>query len=648
MRSHIVRILAATLLMSTSNAAYAQIGPISETPVVPAPLFEGFELSLIATADPNETEEGKIRTLGRVAAAENGGQIIFPANVVTDDPSLFRDRSVLFSQSGKIRTELFSGLWYDEPLNSRLGISNSGYIFYEILSAGTNPKRIVLRKPDGSESDVTHPPYDFTNTHKGGITNEGFIHFGYYDTNCIRAYSLTSSGAVAGLVQDDEYCSRGYGSNSLHIRFSNRKLLPTIPATVTHEIPLAQPACCVPANGYLRTNPSFRINKYGRASLINPYEDRLEVYSFDTSEYRLNVIPLERRYGSNFFNGFSVQGSAVNASGEVLFGTEYTEIKTGVHTVALFLALPGGGVVEVARRGQVVNGKTISLIGLGVAGNPNVGLIFDDQLTDNSIVYFNASFQDGTTGIVQAKPAGGVTPGAPVKAIIDPDDLAGIGILDPQPGEKYHFRLHQFCSIPVINAQTGETSPRRCWSFWDPEIAGGYNFEALDAATRFESLIIPEPYGDGLFDLYAYDGAISKYVDTGVDLEFGVAYAIADLLGEEAGVDKFSIRGIEADSTDSENFTVGLDFYSFGAPESGSVDVFFRQVAVGDEQVSVTGDLDGDRDVDRDDLAVLHAARNQPAQGADDSRDLDGDGTVTALDARRLTQLCTRPRCATE
>lgn len=60
------------------------------------------------------------------------------------------------------------------------------------------------------------------------------------------------------------------------------------------------------------------------------------------------------------------------------------------------------------------------------------------------------------------------------------------------------------------------------------------------------------------------------------------------------------------------------------------------------------GDLDHDGDVDRDDLNILMAHRNQPASGEDDPMDLDGDGQITGLDARILTQLCTRPRCATE
>ena len=63
---------------------------------------------------------------------------------------------------------------------------------------------------------------------------------------------------------------------------------------------------------------------------------------------------------------------------------------------------------------------------------------------------------------------------------------------------------------------------------------------------------------------------------------------------------------------------------------------------------TVPGDLDGDSDVDRDDLNVILAARNTPASGPDDPRDLDGDGMITVLDARKLVLLCTRPRCACE
>jgi hypothetical protein len=57
----------------------------------------------------------------------------------------------------------------------------------------------------------------------------------------------------------------------------------------------------------------------------------------------------------------------------------------------------------------------------------------------------------------------------------------------------------------------------------------------------------------------------------------------------------------------------------------------------------VRGDLDGDDDVDRNDLAIIVAARNQAAVGPADPRDLDGDWKITVLDARILVTLFTRP-----
>ncbi|MDX2504820.1 MAG: Ig-like domain-containing protein, partial [Gammaproteobacteria bacterium] len=62
----------------------------------------------------------------------------------------------------------------------------------------------------------------------------------------------------------------------------------------------------------------------------------------------------------------------------------------------------------------------------------------------------------------------------------------------------------------------------------------------------------------------------------------------------------------------------------------------------------LSGDLDGDCDVDRDDMNIILAARNTPADGPDDARDLDGDGLITVLDARTLVTLCSRTRCAVE
>jgi amidase len=60
------------------------------------------------------------------------------------------------------------------------------------------------------------------------------------------------------------------------------------------------------------------------------------------------------------------------------------------------------------------------------------------------------------------------------------------------------------------------------------------------------------------------------------------------------------------------------------------------------------GDVDGDGDVDNNDLNLILAARNTSASSVNDLRDLNGDGKIDALDSRILTTLCTRPRCAVQ
>ncbi|MCG7932564.1 MAG: carboxypeptidase-like regulatory domain-containing protein [Candidatus Thiodiazotropha lotti] len=64
----------------------------------------------------------------------------------------------------------------------------------------------------------------------------------------------------------------------------------------------------------------------------------------------------------------------------------------------------------------------------------------------------------------------------------------------------------------------------------------------------------------------------------------------------------------------------------------------------------IPGDFDGDGDVDRNDLEYILQDRNitveESSCGSD--CDLDNDGVITMLDARKLVLLCSRTRCATE
>ncbi len=55
--------------------------------------------------------------------------------------------------------------------------------------------------------------------------------------------------------------------------------------------------------------------------------------------------------------------------------------------------------------------------------------------------------------------------------------------------------------------------------------------------------------------------------------------------------------------------------------------------------------VDGDDDIDRNDIQLILSARNQPASGPGDPRDADGDSKITVKDARACTLSCTLSRC---
>ncbi|MCX7085795.1 MAG: hypothetical protein NTY69_09700 [Methylococcales bacterium] len=46
------------------------------------------------------------------------------------------------------------------------------------------------------------------------------------------------------------------------------------------------------------------------------------------------------------------------------------------------------------------------------------------------------------------------------------------------------------------------------------------------------------------------------------------------------------------------------------------------------------------------DINLVILARNKPLTGLNNPKDVDKNGVINALDVRKQTLLCTRPRCA--
>lgn len=91
-------------------------------------------------------------------------------------------------------------------------------------------------------------------------------------------------------------------------------------------------------------------------------------------------------------------------------------------------------------------------------------------------------------------------------------------------------------------------------------------------------------------------------------------------------------------NTEFKNVTQQTSFYAADAFRSSDHDPLL--VAV-----KLVPDLDGDGDVDNNDVQVVLAARNTVAVN-NDPRDINRDGFINVTDARALSLQCTRARCA--
>ena len=107
--------------------------------------------------------------------------------------------------------------------------------------------------------------------------------------------------------------------------------------------------------------------------------------------------------------------------------------------------------------------------------------------------------------------------------------------------------------------------------FIDPDVAIGYDYFS-DSGPLFASVLLPTGIGDNLFDLWAWNAAISAWFDTGSDIVGGVPFDFAP-----GGLDRFRVLGVDVsaniDPRNVNGFVTGLTFAGVG-------NVTMRQVAL--------------------------------------------------------------------
>lgn len=327
--------------------------------------------------------------------------------------------------------------------------------------------------------------------------------------------------------------------------------------------------------------------------------------------------------------------------------------------------------VVVVRSGDPLfaGGPTIELRALSSGG-----FITKHSVNEKGQIAFRALL-NGVPSMVRATPTPGLVSDVPIL---------------PPPGDVWTF---SFPSIGGVATPGGGGV-----TYFDPPVATGYTYTSQHPSLRFGIVIVPAPLpgGDGDFEV--------EFGNTVQPLRAGVPFNFETFV--PGGVSSFRITGISLaegiDPSDVEGFVTGLG--PVGTPEASAT---FTMVPIventddfdGDNVIAsrdncplvanadqADGDGDGvgnlcdncpttanvdqadgnnngvgdacevvvaracsvdlDGDIDRNDINLITAARNQPASGPTDPRDVDRSGRIDVNDARACTLRCDQPQCA--
>lgn len=153
-----------------------------------------------------------------------------------------------------------------------------------------------------------------------------------------------------------------------------------------------------------------------------------------------------------------------------------------------------------------------------------------------------------------------------------------------------------------------------------------------------------------------FDPRVMTMAAPGISSYSGLAenrFSIVGMYSDGVLRDISEASGIVIKSDNPEVATVSnIGTVKAVAPGQTTVTAIYDSIASsGRVQVNVferTGDLDGDGDVDQNDLDIITKALNTKASGPGDPRDLNYDQKINMEDYKILAVMCSREKCATK
>lgn len=365
----------------------------------------------------------------------------------------------------------------------------------------------------------------------------------------------------------------------------------------------------------------------------------------------------------NFFNGNGMGGGFPTARGANT-AAEFVRQKTKIVSALVGLNADVIGVIEIENDGYsstsaiaeltaALNSATNTTVWKFV--NPGSNKIGTDEIAVGFIYRSDKATAIGKT------------------AILDSSVDAQFIDTKNRPALAQSFRANSNRAIATIVVNHFKSKGSDCNDLGDLDIGDGQgncNITRTQAATALVNWLSTNPTGVndrdyliiGDLNSYAKENPITQITNAGyTDLikQFGGDAAYSYVFDGQAGYLDHGLASssltpqvlfaadwhINADEPISLDYNTEFksaaqinNFYSADAYRSSDHDPLLVSL-------KLVMDLDGDGDVDRNDVQLVTNARGLTPT-AFDQRDVNGDGAINANDARALTLQCTRPGCA--